>query len=154
MVLLRGHYYGMDDKYRVAQEASKLARWLGADGAVLTWENAGNGIMECLYTLQECERLGIKTVFLTWEHGGALGDDTPLQFYVPEADAIISTGSMDEPVILPEVGRAVGGDTVRLNPQLGGERQPARGPIELSWRLELYGGAGHVGETRYGRVDV
>ncbi len=154
VVLLRGHYYGMDDKYRVAQEASKLTRWLGADGAVFTWENAGNGIMECLYTLQECERMGIRTVFLTWEHGGALGDDTPLQFYVPEADAIISTGSMDEPVALPAVARAVGGDTVRLNPAVGGERMPAKGPIDLGWRLELYGGAGHVGETRYGRVDV
>lgn len=154
VVLLRGHYYGMDDKYRVAQEASKLTRWLGADGAVFTWENAGNGIMECLYTLQECERMGIRTVFLSWEHGGALGDDTPLQFYVPEADAIISTGSMDEPVVLPAVARAVGGDTVRLNPAVGGERVSAKGPIDLSWRLELYGGAGHVGETRYGRVDV
>ncbi|HEY7624211.1 MAG TPA: glycine/sarcosine/betaine reductase component B subunit [Candidatus Limnocylindria bacterium] len=154
VVLLRGHYYGMDDKYRVAQETSKLVRWLGADGAIFTWENAGNGIMECLYALQECERLGVKSVFLTWEHGGAHGDDTPLQFYVPEADAIVSTGSMDEPVVLPEVARVVGGDTVRLNPQTGGERRPAKGPIELSWRLELYGGAGHVGETRYGRVDA
>jgi glycine reductase len=144
----------MDDKYRVAQEASKLVRWLSADGAIFTWENAGNGIMECLYTLQECERAGVKSVFLTWEHGGANGDDTPLQFYVPEADAIVSTGSMDEPVTLPRVARVVGGETVRLNPQLGGERIPAKGPIDLSWRLELYGGAGHVGETRYGRIDV
>jgi len=154
MVLLRGHYYGMDDKYRVAQEASKLVRWLSADGAIFTWENAGNGIMECLYTLQECERAGVRSVFLTWEHGGANGDDTPLQFYVPEADAIVSTGSIDEPVTLPPVARVVGGETVRLNPQLGGERVPAKGPIDLSWRLELYGGAGHVGETRYGRIDV
>jgi glycine reductase len=154
VVLMRGHYYGMDDKFRVAQQASKLARWLRAEGAILTWENAGNGIMECLYTLQECERAGIKTVFLTWEHGGAAGDDTPLQFYVPEADAIVSTGSMDEPVQLPEVARVVGGETIRLNPQVGGERLPAKGPLRLDWRLELYGGAAHVGETRYGRVDA
>lgn len=154
VVLLRGHYYGMEDKFRVAQQTSKLVRGLRGDGAIFTWENAGNGIMECLYALQACEQMGIKTVFLTWEHGGAKGDDTPLQFYVPEADAIISTGSMDEPVLLPEVDRVVGGDTVRLNPQLGGERVPARGPIQLDWRLELYAGAGHVGETRYGRVDA
>jgi glycine reductase len=154
VVLMRGHYYGMDDKFRVAQQATKLARWLRANGAILTWENAGNGIMECLYTLQECERAGIRTVFVTFEHGGAAGDDTPLQFYVPEADAIVSTGSMDEPVTLPEVGRAVGSDTIRLNPQVGGERHPAKGPIKLDWRLELYGGAAHVGETRYGRVDA
>lgn len=154
VILMRGHYYGMDDKFRVAQQASKLARWQRADGAILTWENAGNGLMECLYTLQECEKLGIKTVFVTWEHGGAQGDDTPLQFYVPEADAIVSTGSMDAPVLLPEVERVVGSETIRLNPQVGGERHSARGRIELDWRLELYAGAGHVGETRYGRVDA
>ncbi len=154
VVLMRGHYYGMDDKFRVAQQAGKLARWLRADGAILTWENAGNGLMECLYTLQECEKLGIKTVFVTFEHGGAQGDDPPLQFYVPEADAIVSTGSMDAPVLLPEVERVVGSETIRLNPQVGGERHSARGRIELDWRLELYAGAGHVGETRYGRVDA
>ncbi len=127
---------------------------MDADGAILTWENAGNGLMECLYTLQECERMGVKTVFLTWEHGGAEGDDTPLQFYVPEAEAIVSSGSMEAPVVLPEVERAIGGDSVRLNPQVGGERLPARGPIPLDWRLELYAGAGHVDETRYARADA
>jgi glycine reductase len=154
VVLFRGHYYGMDDKFRVAQQASKLARWLGADGAIFGWENAGNGLMEQLYALQACERAGIKCVFITWEHGGARGDDSPLQFYVPEADAIVSTGSMDPPVELPPVERVVGGgDSIRLNPQTGGERVPARGPVQLDWRLELYAGAAHVGQSRYARAD-
>ena len=30
---------------------------------------------------------------------------------------------------------------------------PAAGPIPLDWRLELYAGAAHVGQTRYARVD-
>ncbi len=154
VILLRGHYYGLDDKHRVAQQASKLARWLNADGAILSWENAGNGLMETMLTLQACDQAGIKTVLLTFEHGGALGDDAPLQFYVPQALAMVSSGSMDEPVVLPEVERVVGGgDTIRLNPQMGGERVPARGPIALDWRLELYASAGQAGQTRYARED-
>jgi glycine reductase len=154
VVLSRGHYYGMEDKHRVAQQASKLARWLGASGAIFTWENAGNGLMETMYALQACERVGIKCVLITFEHGGAGGDDSPLQFYVPEAVAIVSSGSMDEPVPLPEVERVIGGgDTIRLNPQMGGERVAARGPFTLDWRLEMYAAAGQAGQTRYARED-
>jgi glycine reductase complex component B subunit alpha and beta len=154
VVLSRGHYYGMDDKHRVAQQASKLARWLNARGAIFTWENAGNGLMETMYTLQACERMGIKSVLITFEHGGARGDDSPLQFYVPEAIAMVSSGSMDEPLPLPEVERVLGGgDTIRLNPQMGGERVAARGPLTLDWRLEMYASAGQAGQTRYARED-
>ena len=154
VILLRGHYYGLEDKHRVAQQASKLARWLNADGAILSWENAGNGLMETMLTLQACDLAGIKTVLLTFEHGGALGDDAPLQFYVPQAVAMVSSGSMDEPVVLPEVELVFGGgNTIRLNPQMGGERVPARGPIALDWRLEMYASAGQAGQTRYARED-
>jgi len=154
VILLRGHYYGLEDKHRVAQQASKLARWLNADGAILSWENAGNGLMETMLTLQACDLAGIRTVLLTFEHGGAQGDDAPLQFYVPQAVAMVSSGSMDEPVVLPEVDRVFGGgDTIRLNPQMGGERVPGRGPITLDWRLELYASAGQAGQTRYARED-
>jgi len=154
VILVRGHYYGLDDKHRVAQQASKLARWLGATGAILSWENAGNGLMETMLTLQACEAAGIKTVLLTFEHGGARGDDAPLQFYVPQAVAMVSSGSMDEPIVLPEVERVLGGgDTIRLNPQTGGERVPAKGPIPLDWRLELYATAGQAGQTRLARED-
>jgi len=154
VVLMRGHYYGLDDKHRVVAQAAKLVRWLGADGAVFTWENAGNGLMETMWTMQACEKMGVKCVLITFEHGGAKGDDAPLQFYVPEAVAMVSTGSMDEPVVLPEVERVLGGgDTVRLNPQTGGERVPARGPISLDWRLEMYATAGQAGQSRYARED-
>ena len=153
-ILLRGHYYGLDDKHRVAQQASKLAGWLGADGAILSWENAGNGLMETMLTVQACEGMGVKTVLLTFEHGGEVGDDSPLQFYVPQAVAMVSSGSMDEPLVLPEVERVLGGgDTIRLNPQMGGERVSARGPIALDWRLELYASAGQAGQSRYARED-
>jgi glycine reductase complex component B subunit alpha and beta len=154
VVLLRGHYYGLDDKHRVAQQASKLVRWLRADGAVFTWENAGNGLMETMFTLSTCEKAGIPCVLVTFEHGGAGGDDTPLQFYVPEAVAMVSTGSMDAPLELPRVSRVVGGgSTARLNPQTGGERVDAYGPIALDWRLEMYATAGQAGQSRLARED-
>jgi hypothetical protein len=93
-------------------------------------------------------------VLVTFEHGGAAGDDTPLQFYVPEAVAMVSTGSMDEPLQLPRVSRVVGGgSTVRLNPQTGGERVDAYGPLALDWRLEMYATAGQAGQSRLARED-
>ena len=40
---------------------------LGAQGAVVTWDAGGNEFIEVVRTIQACERLGIKTVFLTSE---------------------------------------------------------------------------------------
>ena len=153
VVLMRGHYYALDDKYRVAQQAAKLVRWLRADGAIATWENAGNALLEIMYTLQACEQAGVRTVLLTFEHGGKDGRDTPLQFYVPEAVAMVSTGSLDPPVELPRMPRVVGGETIRLRPETGGERYPAAGPLTLDWRLELFASANQGGWGRQARLD-
>ena len=50
-----------------ADGAAKLARQLGAQGALLTWDAGGNEFIEVVRTIQACEQLGIKTVFLTSE---------------------------------------------------------------------------------------
>jgi glycine reductase complex component B subunit alpha and beta len=153
VILLRGHYYGMEDKYRVAQQAAKLARLLRADGVIASWESAGNALLEIMYTVQACEKLGIKSVLLTVENGGEDGTDSPLQFYVPEAVAMVSTGCRDASMELPRVARVVGGDTIRLRPEVGGERFPAIGPIQMSGRLELFAALGQAGWSHHARLD-
>jgi glycine reductase len=153
VVLMRGHYYGMDDKYRVAQEASKLAGLLKADGVVASWESSGNALLEIMYALQACEQRGIKTVLLTIEKGGEDGTDSPLQFHVPEAVSMVSTGCLDASLDLPRVARVVGGDTIRLRPEIGGERFPANGPLRMVGRLELFAALGQAGWSRHARVD-
>jgi len=40
--------------------------------------------------------------------------------YVPEADAIISGGSIERKITLPKVDRVVGREVLRLNKESGG----------------------------------
>ena len=113
----------------MAAQASKLARWLGADGAIFTWENARQRADGTMYTLQTCERMGIKSVLITFEHGGpgvmTLRCSSTFPKRLPWSARAAWTS-----LELPEVERVLGGgDTIRLNPQMGGERVAARGPF-------------------------
>jgi sarcosine reductase len=76
---------------------------------VLTGEGGGNSAIDMMLTLQECERLGIKTTVITYELGGPEGKDFPLVDSVPEAETIVSTGSCDKTIMLPEIGKVLGG---------------------------------------------
>ncbi len=51
----------------MGNQTAKLAAMLGAQGAVVTWDAGGNEFIEVVRSIQACERLGIKTVFLTSE---------------------------------------------------------------------------------------
>jgi glycine reductase len=109
VVLYRGHNYTQHEKQRAANYAAKLAQFLNADGVVLTGEGGGNSAIDMMLTLQECERLGIKTTVITYELGGPEGKDFPLVDSVPEAETIVSTGSCDKTIQLPAIGKALGG---------------------------------------------
>jgi glycine reductase len=107
-------------KQVAAESASQIARLLGADGAVITRQfPSGNNFIDSMLTVQACELKGIKTVFLTPEWGGKDGTELPLIFYVPEATAMISTGSTDRGVNLQAPTRVIGvedGQPVSLAP--------------------------------------
>lgn len=109
VVFYRGHNYTQAEKQRAANYAAKLAQFLKADGVVLTGEGGGNSAIDMMLTLQECERIGIKTTVITYELGGPEGKDFPLVDSVPEAETIVSTGSCDKTIMLPEIARALGG---------------------------------------------
>jgi glycine reductase complex component B subunit alpha and beta len=148
VILHRGHYYQYEDKQRVAVQVARCAQLLGADGVVFSLGGGGNNITEVMLAIQACERLGIKTVLLAWEHGGPSGADYPLPFAVPEAAAIVSTGSMDEPQRLPAMDRVCGDPTIRVRPELGGVELPVDGALDLSNAYELFGAANPVGYQR------
>lgn len=92
----------------IAHNTASLVATLGADGALVAWIGSGNAFVELMLTIQACERLGIKTVLVTYEFGGKDGVDSPLLYYVPEATAVISSGSRDRWLELPEPERVVG----------------------------------------------
>jgi sarcosine reductase len=150
LILHRGHYYQYEDKQRVALQVARLAQMMRADGVVFTLGGGGNNITEVMLAIQACERQGIKTVLLAWEHAGPEGADYPLPFAVPEAEAIVSTGSMDTAVSLPAMRRVVGTSTIRTRPEVGGVALAVDGPLELSNRYELFGDANPVGYQRTG----
>jgi glycine reductase len=111
IVFYRGHNYTQAEKERAANYAAKLARFLRADGALLTGEGGGNSAIDMMLALRECERLGIKTTVISYELGGPEGKDFPLVDHVAEADAIVSAGSCDKTISIPALPRVLGGAT-------------------------------------------
>jgi glycine reductase len=100
------------DKERAAGQTAKLARWLGADGVIVTHDTAGHAAVNLMLTCQRCEQLGIRTVLLVNELNGPEGTDFGLVFAIPEADAIVSSGNKDEIIRLAPVATVVGGDGI------------------------------------------
>ena len=103
VIVNRGHNYTQDDKERSSRWAAKLAAFIDADAAILTAEGGGNSAIDMMLACQYMEQAGIKTTVVSSEAAGADGYDFPLFYTVPEADAIVSVGSEDEVVAMPEV---------------------------------------------------
>jgi len=153
IVLHRGHFYLYEDKQRVGLRIAESATLLGAQGAVFTLGGAGNNVTEVMLAIQECERRGIKTVLVTWEHAGPDGSDYPLPFAVPEAVAIVSTGNLDEPLTLPAMSRVAGDPAIRVRPEIGGVPFPIDAGIVLERRTFYAGAANPLGFGRSGSVE-
>ncbi len=129
-----------------AHAASQLAAALEADGAFFAWLGGGNAFVDVMLTLQACEQRGIKTVLVTYEHSGKDGMDAPLLFYLPEADAVVSTGSRDRWLELPPAERVVGPyEQIQILSYPGAAAVPARGALTLESRDTIIGGVDNLG---------
>ena len=97
------------DKQITATTTSQMARLLGADSALMTRTGiSGNTFIEVMLTVQACVRKGVKTVLMIPEWGGTEGVDLPLLFHVPEANAMVSTGSFEREIKLPTPSKVIG----------------------------------------------
>ncbi|MBI4492674.1 MAG: glycine reductase, partial [Chloroflexi bacterium] len=114
VILVPSMCHTLPEKERVASFAAKTAMLLGANAAILTQEGAGHGMVDLMLLCNRCERLGIKTVLMNSENTDAEGTDTGFIYYVPEADALISTGKTEERIALPAMERVIGGDLLDL----------------------------------------
>lgn len=110
-IAFRTEWTTMHEKLLFAKQTAKLAQMMGAQGAIVTWDAGGNEFIEVIRTIQACEQLGIKTVFVTSEDSAQGGAPTLLE-PLPEADAIVSTGFFPSHLLglgnLPPVERVVG----------------------------------------------
>ena len=154
VILLRTEWTTQHEKLLAANQAAKLAGMLGAQGAVVTWDAGGNEFIEVVRTIQACERLGIKTVFLTSEDDATEGAPTMLE-PLPEADAIVSTsffknrtlGVADPGPVERVIGvpwKMVNADQ-RSNIGGGRDRQvPTSGRLPAPWRYDDHYGFGSL----------
>lgn len=137
------------EKELTAAQAAKMAKMLGASGAVVTWDAGGNEFLEVIYTVHDLEHEGIKTVFLTSEDNPAGGVPTML-LPLPEADAIVSTGYFHARLLelgkYPPVDRVVGNPVKKIRRDSDGaivhnpEGQPAAGEMDPPWRNDYHYG--------------
>ena len=141
-IVARTRWGAAAEKELSAFQTVKLARMLGADGAIVTWNHGGNDLIEVMLTIQGLERAGIKTVFLTIESDIKVvrmtpelaetgAHEPPLLFSVPEADAIVSTGTLAPETALPVMERVVGGDNVAFDFERPDVTAAAVGPLDL-----------------------
>ncbi len=112
LILQRTEFKDELGKRATAICASQMARLMGADGAIITRTvTSGNAFLDTMFTVQACERKGVKTVFLTPEWGGKDGNELPLLFYAPEATAMVSTGSFEHEIKLGIPDKVIGVDS-------------------------------------------
>jgi glycine reductase len=141
VIAIRTRWTSQDEKDLTAYQAAKLARMLGADGAIITHDAGGNDFMEVMQTVQACERLGIKTVLLAPEAPPEAGG-LPLLMELPEADAIVSTGCgrpSDEPLVVPSPEVVLGGSELFATQDRPWERIPATAAMASTRWRDHYG---------------
>jgi len=149
VIFCRSHNPTHWHKERCAYFNVKLAKYLGANGLIMAWEGGGNAAVDGMLTIQCAEKNKIKAATITFEFGGADGTEGILLVDdVPEADAIISGGSIEKPYKLPKVERVVGGDVLRLNKEAGGYFPPAHEEIEFENTTHFYLAGNQAGHSR------
>jgi len=150
IILQRIRYETFHGKEVIAHNAAQLAQTLGAQGAIVTWLGSGNAFVDVMLTLRACEKRGIAAVLVTYEYGGKDGVDSPLLFYVPEADAVVSTGSRDRWLTLPEAERIVGPyEQLQILSYPGAPVADARGQLILDARDMVIGGVDNWGQESW-----
>jgi glycine reductase complex component B subunit alpha and beta len=141
-IVSRTRWGSLQEKQLSAYQTGKLAEMLRADGALVTWNHGGNDLIEVMLTIRGLEQAGIKTTFLTIESdikvvrmrpelaetGTA---EPPLLFNVPEADAIVSTGTLAPADALPPMPRVIGGRDLVFDQERPDVRTAGGGPLDL-----------------------
>lgn len=154
VILERIRFLTHQGKEVIAENTARLASTLGAEGALITWVGGGNAFVDVMLTIAACERQGIKTILVGYEFGGKEGTDSPLLYYTPEADAVVSTGSRNRGIELPAPDRLLGPyEEVRILNYPGAPLVPARGALRLDALDMIIGGVDLWGRQSFTCMD-
>jgi len=115
VILSRGYNDSFEQKKKMGLWVARLARNLGADGALALMEGTGNGTVDFMQTVKACEDEGIKTAAVLHESNGPKGYERPLVDHPKEADGMISRGNVSEKIYIPPLETVIGGDQLDLH---------------------------------------
>jgi len=115
VILSRGYNDSFEQKKKMGLWVARLAKQLGADGAVALMEGTGNGTVDFMQTVKACEDQGIKTAAVLHESNGPKGYERPLVDHPKEADGMISRGNVSEKIYIPPLGQVIGGPEIDLH---------------------------------------
>ncbi len=115
VILSRGYNDSFEQKKKMGLWVARLARNLGADGAVAFMEGTGNGTVDFMQTVKACEDEGIKTVAVLHESNGPKGYEKPLVDHPKEADSMVSRGNVSEKIYIPPLATVIGGVEIDLH---------------------------------------
>lgn len=139
VIFCRSHNPSNWHKIRCANRAVMLGQYLEADGLIMAWEGGGNAATDGMLTIKYAEEHGIKTSTITFEFGGVDGTEGILLVDdVPEADAIVSGGSIEKIYTIPNVERVIGGEKLRLNKEAGGFFPPSDKSLRFEQTTHFY----------------
>ena len=126
-----------EEKAAVSGRVARTAKMLGAEGAVITTDVRGQRMVETMLTIQACEQEGIKIIFMSEEEDPEEGKAPPFLTFVPEAVAVVSTGTGGWAGPFPPVERVLGAREPEQ--RWYGERPPVHGRYAVSHISDHYG---------------
>jgi glycine reductase len=95
-------------KERNCNHVVRLAKMLGAQGAIVSEDGGGNPETDIMLLARLLEKEGIKTVLVTDEYAGRDGASPGLADVTPEADAVVTNGNGNQYVLLPPMESVIG----------------------------------------------
>jgi len=125
------------EKQSVSSRVARIARMLGAQGALVTTDVRGQRMVETMLTVQACEQAGLKTVFLSEEEDPEEGTAPPFLNWVPELEATVSTGTGGWDGPFPPVKKVIGARSPAK--AWFGEQPPVHGRYGVSHLGDHYG---------------
>jgi sarcosine reductase len=115
VILSRGYNDSFEQKKKMGLWVARLARNLGAAGAVAFMEGTGNGTVDFMQTVKACENEGVRTVAVLHESNGPKGYERPLVDHPKEADSMISRGNVSEKIYIPPLATVIGNPDIDLH---------------------------------------
>lgn len=95
-------------KERGAASVASIARMCNIDALIITEEGGGNPEADIMMIAEEAEDKGIKCVILLHEVSGDRGESEPLANSNPKADAVVTSGNVNEYIKLPKMDKIIG----------------------------------------------